>query len=604
MKRVDLALGAMLLGSSTTFSQETNRASVDSAGVQGNAYSDEAAMSADGRFIAFESAASNLVPGDTNGSLDIFVHDGAMGITERVSVDSTGVEGNADSGDNSFETSPSISADGRFVAFHSAASNLVPGDTNGVYDIFVRDRATGTTGRVSVDSLGLEANDGSFQHQPSISSDGRFVAFFSLATNLVPDDTNDHTDVFVHDRATGTTTRISVDSLGRQANDCCGFCSISADGRFVAFYSYASNLAIGDSNHAYDVFVYDRATGTTSRVSVDSAGVQGNSHSFHCWISPNGRAVAFLSLASNLVPGDSNRCVDVFIHDRTRGTTSRVSVDSAGVEGDNYNSDCSTSRNGRFVAFRSLATNLVPGDTNRRADVFVHDRATGSTARVSLDSAGVEGNLESHEPSISADGRVIAFGSSASNLVLADTNGRQGVFVRPVLDPRRCRAGTVTSGLGAATDVLFINGSPGGIHRIVTATRHTPIQVELSAAPTGPGEPGNPVARYVLWVWPRFPSTPFDLATGGSLLGCTVNPTPLRPLASPQPVRCLRGTGTPMRVCQGVLEIAAPARAPWTRTVAGFAAPTTLTWQGVLEDNGAGNGSGYSVTNAVILRVD
>src|SRR5205814_1263965 len=196
--------------------------------------------SADGRFVAFAAWARNLAPGDTNGFGDVFVHDRGTGVTERLSVDGAGTEAN----DTIHQ--PAISADGRFVAFVSAATNLVPGDTNGLSDVFVHDRRTRRTERVSVDSAGTQADGASAS--PALSADGRFVAFSSSATNLVPGDTNGQADVFVHDRRTGTTERVSVDSAGTGANGWSERPSISADGRFVAFCSYATNLVPRDTN--------------------------------------------------------------------------------------------------------------------------------------------------------------------------------------------------------------------------------------------------------------------------------------------------------------------------------------------------------------------
>src|SRR4028119_266801 len=190
----------------------------------------------------------------------------------RVSVDSAGNLGNSDS------NSPSISADGRFLAFTSGASNIVSGDSNSSRDIFVRDRLTNTTTRVSFDSAGNQANSNS--GGASISADGRFVAFTSDASNIVPGDTNSNRDIFVRDRLTNTTTRASVDSAGNQGNSNSFGASISADGRFVAFESLASNIVPGDTNSNRDIFVRDRLTNTTTRASVDSAGNQGNSNSF------------------------------------------------------------------------------------------------------------------------------------------------------------------------------------------------------------------------------------------------------------------------------------------------------------------------------------
>src|SRR4028118_979753 len=211
----------------------------------------------------------------------------------RVSVDSAGNLGNDRS---SF---PSISTDGRFVAFASDASNIVPGDTNNRSDIFVRDTLTNTTTRVSLDSAGNQGNrDSSF---PSISADGRFVAFASDASNIVPGDTNNRSDIFVRDRLTNTTTRVSVDSAGNQGNRDSNYPSISADGRFVAFESDASNIVPGDTNNSHDIFVRDTLTNTTTRVSVDSADNQGNGYSNTPSISADGRFVAFFFLC--LQPG-------------------------------------------------------------------------------------------------------------------------------------------------------------------------------------------------------------------------------------------------------------------------------------------------------------
>jgi Tol biopolymer transport system component len=400
------------------------RVSVDSAGSQGNASSFKPSISADGRFVAFASGANNLVPGDTNRSEDVFVHDRRTGTTERVSVDSAGTEGNGPSLD------PAISADGRFVAFDSSATNLVAEYTP--TGLFVHDRQTGTTERVSVNSAGVQGNGGSAN--PALSADGRFVAFQSYATNLVPGDTNGVTEVFVRDRQTGVTERVSVDSAGIEGNDLSIWPALSGDGRFVAFISFATNLVPVDTNGVADVFVHDRQTGVTERVSVDSAGTQGDGSSSGApTISTDGRFVSFWSWATNLVPGDTNGVADVFVHDRQTGVTARVSVDSAGNQENsssvNPNIRPSISADGRFVAFASSASNLAAGDTNGWQDVFVHDRQTGLTERVSVDGAGTEGNDSSAYTAISADGRFVAFTSAAFNLVPGDTNWSADVFV-------------------------------------------------------------------------------------------------------------------------------------------------------------------------------
>jgi Tol biopolymer transport system component len=348
--------------------------------------------------------------------------------TSRVSVDS----GGAASNNGSYQ--PSISADGRYVAFQSTASDLVGGDTNGVSDVFVRDRVAGTTQRVSVDSGGAQADGGSYL--PSISADGRYVAFLSYATNLVGGDTNGISDIFVRDRQSGTTERVSVGPSGAQGNaDSYGAPSISADGRYVAFLSNARNLVSGDTNSAPDVFVRDRQSGTTERASVDSSGVQGDGPSASCAISADGRCVVFQSSATNLVPGDTNGVSDVFVHDRQSGITERVSVASGGAQGNGSSYSPSVpaiSADGRTIAFVSYASDLVGGDANGAADVFVRDRQSGTTGRVSVDSGGAQGNGSSgyFGCAISADGRFVAFASDASNLVSGDSNAHSDVFVR------------------------------------------------------------------------------------------------------------------------------------------------------------------------------
>ncbi len=400
---------------------ETIVVSVNSAGVVGN-YSSvyHSSISPDGRYVAFQSYATNLVANDTNLRYDIFVHDRQTAQTTRVSVSSEGVQG------NSHSEWPSISSDGRYVAFQSWASNLVPNDTNDANDIFVHDRQTGQTTRVSVDSAGVQGNYHSYY--PSISSDGRYVTFQSFASNLVANDTNRMSDIFVHDRQTAQTTRVSVSSEGVQGNHHSYNPSISSDGRYLAFDSYASNLVPNDTNGGIgDVFVHDRETGQTTIVSVDSAGMQGNLWSSYPSISSDGRYVAFQCYASNLVPNDTNGTMDILVHDRETGQTTRVSVNSEGVQGNDYSGFPSISPDGRYVAFESIASNLVPNDTNGDCDIFVHDRQTGQTTRVSVSSEGVQGNLPSYYPSISWDGRYVAFNSFAGNLAPNSSNGN--IFV-------------------------------------------------------------------------------------------------------------------------------------------------------------------------------
>jgi Tol biopolymer transport system component len=403
----------------------TIRISVSSGGVEANQISflkGTSATSGTGRFVAFQSAATNLVAGDTNGVSDIFVHDRKTGETRRVSVSSSGAEANGSS------LASAISANGRYVAFLSDATNLVAGDTNGVSDIFVRDRSAGTTRRVSVSSAGLEANGAS--STPSISADGDHIVFESIATNLVAGDSNGQQDIFVRDRSSRKTRRVSISSAGTQANGFSAEPSISSDGNVVAFYSGASTLVSGDSNGLWDVFIRIRTAGKTRRVSVSSAGAQGNGVSLDPAIAANGRFVAFTSVATNLVGGDSNVSADIFVRDRKTGETRRVSVSSAGVQGDNSSNTPTISADGRYVAFRSLATNLVAGDTNGADDVFVRDRSAGRTRRVSVAFDGAQANGDSLSAKIAGSGRFVAFSSLATNLIGNDFNALQDVFLR------------------------------------------------------------------------------------------------------------------------------------------------------------------------------
>jgi len=400
----------------------TKRVSVASAGTQGNRHSVAPAISADGRFVAFYSDASNLVDGDTNGARDVFVRDRTSGTTTRVSIDGAGAQG------NSHSFAPAISADGRFVAFSSDASNLVPGDTNSADDVFVHDRQSGATARVSASSGGAEANSGSFS--PALSSDGRIVAFLSDASNLVAGDTNASRDVFVDDRQTGVTARVSVASAGVQGNVGSFSVAISGDGRFVAFHSFADNLVPNDTNETADVFVHDRQTGETTRVSVYDGGAEADGDSFRPAISADGRFVAFDSDSTILVWGDVNFAFDVFVHDRLTNTTRRVSVDDGGGEATALSQRPSISADGRYVAFYSEASDLVAGDTNGASDIIVHDRQSGATTRVSVANSGEQGNGDSLRPALSADGRIVAFESNATNLVVGDTNRFSDVFAR------------------------------------------------------------------------------------------------------------------------------------------------------------------------------
>jgi len=406
-------------------------------GLEAVSYSERPSVNADGRFVAFDSYAPNLVVNDNNGTSDIFVHNRQTGATELVSRHSDGTQANG------FSIDPAISADGRFVAFESDATNLVPNDTNNLRDVFVRDLTLNLTTRINVQSAGGQANGG-WSGLAAISGDGRFIAFQSSASNLVVGDTNGALDIFVHDRQSGLTERESVNNSGSQVSNSSFNPSLNGDGRFVAFQSSAS-LTDDDTNGFTDVFLRDRQSGTNERISVSTAGIQGNEYSSKPVISQDARYVAFESYASNLVAGDTNNTTDVFVKDRQTEETQRISVSSSRSEGDESSSDAAVSSDGRFVAFRSYASNLVPGDTNVCSyghqqnchDVFLHDKSSGITVRVNLDNAGnqvSDGSLGFLPPAISSDGRFVAFDSQASTLVEGDTNNQSDVFVRDIGD--------------------------------------------------------------------------------------------------------------------------------------------------------------------------
>jgi len=326
----------------------------------------------------------------------------APGDTTLISIDSSGIQG------NDMSRFADISADGRYVVFESDANNLVSGDTNNTTDIFVKDRFTGQVTRVSVDSSGAEANNGS--GGSAISANGRFVAFGSDASNLVANDTNNTTDIFLRDLQLGITTRISVSSSGDQANNVSDTqIAISADGRFVAFVSDASNLVSDDGNGVADIFVRDTQTGTTELISRTSDGAVANGTSFDPAISDNGNIVAFVSTATNLDGNDTNGRADVFIRRRSNGQTLTVSISTDGFIANFGARDPSITADGRYVSFSSSATNLVSEDTFSYTHVYIRDLQTNTTTLVSRDSNESILVADTENSSFSPDGRYIAF---------------------------------------------------------------------------------------------------------------------------------------------------------------------------------------------------
>ena len=439
----------------------TTRVSVDSDGSQWPVSSNNSRISDDGRFVAFRSNAANTSIAQSNNLIrrssrpnddywgDVFVHDRLTGFTSLVSVNSNGDRADNDSWD------PDLSENGRYVVFTSSATNLdvcdlMSGCNIGVY---MHDNVSGQTWRVS------KANDGGQEDSnswvPSVSGDGRYVAFESNSSNLIPGDTNNESDIFVFDAVTGQMTRISESSDGGQGNAGSYNPSISSNGHYVTFESFADNLVGNDDNNycdtdydyiyddnCSDVFVHDLQTGQTSLVSLSSSGIQGNDLSNNPSISGDGLIITFVSYSDNLVIGDNNNfcyddyggvyddnCPDIFVHNQETGKTMRVSLSSSAIQSNGPSNNPYISSDGRFVTFESTADNLVSGDTNGKSDVFVRDRQLNKTYIVSISSSGIQGGDNSTNPSISYDGRFVAFDSKANNLVSGDTNDSEDVFL-------------------------------------------------------------------------------------------------------------------------------------------------------------------------------
>ncbi|MGQ0624764.1 MAG: TolB family protein [Sporichthyaceae bacterium] len=397
--------------------ERVERVSVDSRDRPGTGGSYAPTVSTDGRYIAFDSSSSSLVPGDDNSANDVFVRDRRTGRTSRVSVSSRGREG----AKGSF--TPAISGDGRWVAFTSDADNLVPRDTNGDPDVFLHDRRAARTIRLSVALDGRQTGGGS---SPSISRNGRFVVYNVAAPLRSIGTDEDLSGMFIYDTRTQRRARLPR-AAGIDP-------SISGNGRFVAFSSQVRDLVPGDTNRVFDAFVLDRRTAAITRVSVGPKGRQGNDESLGAVISANGRFVAFSSTARNLVARDTNDVDDVFVHDRRTRETRRVSVRTDGRQLNGLSGAPVLSGDGRTLVYLSTARNLLPGgESPGGLDVYRADLRTGALTRVNSAAGGgpADGPTSSF-PAISADGRHVAFGSRAANLTAPprDTNGRDDIFVR------------------------------------------------------------------------------------------------------------------------------------------------------------------------------
>ena len=397
-----IALGAMAAG--CTPAGSTSRISVDSSGHQTSSYDVSPSMSDDGSVIAFQAASA------------IEVRDRSAGTVTTIDLTTSGKPGNGVS------TNPVVSGNGQFVAFTSTSTNLVTGDTNKHADVFVRDLAHATTTRVSLTSSGKQANDDS--DFAALSATGRYVAFTSAAANLVLGDTNKVQDVFLRDTTSGKTTRVSVRTDGGQAFSYSRYAAVSADGKTVAFESLDPL-----TSETVDGGIFVRrltSPPTTTLVSFSNGDTDQLTGDTPPAMSDDGRYVAFQSLT-----GASDPTLDVYVRDRTSNAVDQISVSSAGTAGNaDSGARLTISSDGRYVAFSSIATNLVDQDTNRRQDVFVRDRSDATTTRVSVTNSGAQADDLSEHPDISTDGRYTVFDSAATNLVRDDTNAEFDIFLR------------------------------------------------------------------------------------------------------------------------------------------------------------------------------
>lgn len=450
------------LVSSTAHAQGTVRVSVNSAGQEANWGALYLDLSHDGRFVAFSSRSLNLSSEDTINLIQVYLFDLQTGITKRISVNDQGLPGDGDS------DIPSISADGRFIAFESEARNLVPGDTNGLKDIFVYDTLTETTKMVSKGRFGIPANGPSTLG--GISADGSTVCFQSEARNLVFGDSNHEDDIFVHDLGPEKTYRVSVSSAGSQAGRGAFEPAISGDGQLVVFMS-SSNLTPGQSSYYRQVYLHNRNNGKTKAVSLSPTGRLTHGFASNPTISADGSTIAFQSDARDLIPGVTNRFTHIYVFDRVTGQMSIADRRTSGSLGDEWATGASLSADGRYVSFASEASNLDGRVPNHRyLEVYYRDRVTETTPLVSIDSAGnAPRNGVSSFSSISGNGKVVGFLSRAQGMVLRDDNLNPDVFLHHVSSPILTKRGLVSQSISLTVSggslyrpiALFI-GSTGG----------------------------------------------------------------------------------------------------------------------------------------------
>lgn len=475
--------GALLLAhlaASDALAATTEVVSVNNQGVpvSSNYYGVAAvpSISADGRYVAFFSQGSFAPEYPATGKFEVYVHDRQTGKTELISKSPTGERSNA------WSRFPVLSADGRFVVYYSNASNIVPEAGPG-RKLFIHDRATGVTEQVNMPPVGMYlGGDNMYMFggpQVAVSTDGRFVAYQANLYYSQYGGPPALQGVFVRDRLNSTTEMVSVDENGTQLPGRPALPALSADGRFVVF-AFVSDFY----SNASILVIRDRLNGTVEQVKCNPVRLAvGAGDGGRVNISSDGRYVSFSSRADYLVPGDTNGQIDIFVYDRFEKTFERVNVATGGEQANDISQQPFISGDGRFVSFSSLATNLVPDDTNGKVDVFIHDRLTGTTERVSVDSDGGQIDGYSGFSPMSADGRFVAFASSSGYRALIYVRDRQTIIAN------------------AGNDQVVEQTSPSGAY----------VTLDGSASKSGCSD-----AMTYDWTW-----------SGGSANG--VNPTVLMP---------------------------------------------------------------------------
>lgn len=398
-----------------------------SAGLGGrpaNGPSERASISADGHLVVFTSHASNLVRGDHNACTDVFLRDLDHGTTTRVD---RGYDGSESDGCTGID--PIISADGRYVVYSADSTNLVRGVRDGRSHIYRTDLRTGRTELASAAADGTPGNGDSMR--PTLSADGRYVAFTTSADNLVPGDTPASTwETVVRDMVTGTVVRTSAASDGTPGNAASDGTQISADGRYVTFFSNATNLVEGDTNKKVDEFLHDTATGRTTRLSVSAAGVQSDQITIGGTISDDNRYVVLNSHATNLTPESPNTGQNhIYLQDLQEGTLRLIDKGADGVPAPGGTFWASISGDGRHIPMASSGPALVPGDTNGVRDIFVADLPDATLRRVSVGTDGQQADAASYFPDADQHADAVVFTSYATNLVPGDTNHQPDIFV-------------------------------------------------------------------------------------------------------------------------------------------------------------------------------